>query len=388
MTDFSIKLGSPEKQHTGCVVVGVYETGVLSAAADLLDRLSNGFIRTVVARGDLDGKAGTSLMLHAVPHTVCDRVLLVGLGKQDEFNDKNYRKALTAAAEALSKLNRQLAERGIAIQALHPGSILTKLNLTGWGGGGNPDPDEAVRRVLDLAFGPPAPTGPLLDFRAPMSDTSQPQEDSFISHLMELRDRLIRSILAVVIKHLWASVLFLLFMSVVAAWTSATRITGRSRPPLQTALLCLLPVAAPTAVVTLAVALLGVVPAKGIAIIPTAGIMLGNAMIATSLAARHAHDELRSRHGEVEAALSLGFLTRDARLEVVRPAAATALIPGIDQTRSVGLVTIPGSFVGMVLGGASTTAAAIMQLFVLVALLAVAAIAVLTTTELVSRELL
>ena len=103
MTDFSIKLGSPEKQHTGCVVVGVYETGVLSAAADLLDRLSNGFIRTVVARGDLDGKAGTSLMLHAVPHTVCDRVLLVGLGKQDEFNDKNYRKALTAAAEALSK---------------------------------------------------------------------------------------------------------------------------------------------------------------------------------------------------------------------------------------------------------------------------------------------
>ncbi|HNP55610.1 MAG TPA: ABC transporter permease [Gordonia sp. (in: high G+C Gram-positive bacteria)] len=196
------------------------------------------------------------------------------------------------------------------------------------------------------------------------------------------------AILAVVIKHLWASVLFLLFMSVVAAWTSATRITGRSRPPLQTALLCLLPVAAPTAVVTLAVALLGVVPAKGIAIIPTAGIMLGNAMIATSLAARHAHDELRSRHGEVEAALSLGFLTRDARLEVVRPAAATALIPGIDQTRSVGLVTIPGSFVGMVLGGASTTAAAIMQLFVLVALLAVAAIAVLTTTELVSRELL
>ncbi len=132
MTDFSIKLGSPEKQHTGCVVVGVYETGVLSAAADLLDRLSNGFIRTVVARGDLDGKAGTSLMLHAVPHTVCDRVLLVGLGKQDEFNDKNYRKALTAAAEALSKTPTREAVSTLAELPVPARSLGWKMETAAW----------------------------------------------------------------------------------------------------------------------------------------------------------------------------------------------------------------------------------------------------------------
>ncbi len=194
------------------------------------------------------------------------------------------------------------------------------------------------------------------------------------------------AILAVVIENLWASVLFVGVMATVAAWTSASRITGR--PSARATVLCLLPVAVATILIMVGVVLTGVVPAAGIAIIPTAGIMLGNAMIATSLAGRHAHDELRSRYGEVEAALSLGFAPRDARVEVVRPAAATALIPGLDQTRSVGLVTIPGAFVGMVLGGASTTAAAIMQLFVLVALLAVSSIAVLATTELVSRELL
>ena len=63
-------------------------------------------------------------------------------------------------------------------------------------------------------------------------------------------------------------------------------------------------------------------------------------------------------------------------------------IPGIDQTRSVGLVTIPGAFVGMVLGGASVTTAAIMQLFVLISLLAVSAVAVVVTTELVARGIL
>ncbi|QKT08568.1 ABC transporter permease [Gordonia sp. X0973] len=195
------------------------------------------------------------------------------------------------------------------------------------------------------------------------------------------------AVLAVVIGHLWASVLFIVLMSLTAAWTAATRIT-KDRRPFRDTLWCLLPAAVPTAVIMLAVVAAGVVPAAGIAIIPTAGIMLGNAMIATSLAGRHSLDDLTTRRGEVDAALSLGFSSRDARMEVVRPAAATALIPGIDQTRSVGLVTIPGSFVGMVLGGASTTVAAVMQLFVLIALLAVSAIAVLGTTELVSRGLL
>ena len=70
-----------------------------------------------------------------------------------------YGLAKLAQVGAAMQFAPSLAERGISIQALHPGSILTKLNLTGWGGGGNPDPDEAVRRVLDLAFGPAAPTG-------------------------------------------------------------------------------------------------------------------------------------------------------------------------------------------------------------------------------------
>nr|WP_202926963.1 ABC transporter permease [Gordonia desulfuricans] len=193
------------------------------------------------------------------------------------------------------------------------------------------------------------------------------------------------AILALVIGRLWASALFVVVMASVAAWTSAGRVTGRRARPVAF-LRCLLPVAAPTLVLVVVLVLIGILPANGLVIIPTAGIMFGGAMNTTSLAGKRAHDELRTRKGEVEAALSLGFLPRDARLEICRPAAITALIPGLDQTRSVGLVTIPGAFVGMVLGGASTTAAAAMQLFVLIALLAVSAVAAVITVEMVARS--
>ncbi|MDH3008555.1 MULTISPECIES: ABC transporter permease [Gordonia] len=194
-------------------------------------------------------------------------------------------------------------------------------------------------------------------------------------------------VLTVVISHRWASALFVVVMAVAAAWTSARRIRPK-HAGIRAIARCLAPVAAPTIVVVIALALVGVLPAKGIAIIPTAGILLGGAMVTTSLAGRRAVDELTTRRGEVEAALSLGLLPRDARLEICAAASASALIPGLDQTRAVGLVTIPGAFVGMVLGGASVWAAAAMQLFVLIALLAVSSIAMLVTVELVAREAL
>ncbi|AJE38896.1 ABC transporter permease [Streptomyces nodosus] len=70
----------------------------------------------------------------------------------------------------------------------------------------------------------------------------------------------------------------------------------------------------------------------------------------------------------------------------VLPAAASdALVPGLVQTRTVGLVTLPGAFVGMLLGGADALTAGAVQLFVLVALMAVQALAVAATLELVAR---
>jgi leucyl aminopeptidase len=99
--EFSIKNGNPEKQRNACVIVGVFETRKLSTAAAAIDRSSQGYVASILRRGDMDGKLGSTLLLHNVPGTLCDRVLLVGLGKEREFREAEYRKAVQASVNAL-----------------------------------------------------------------------------------------------------------------------------------------------------------------------------------------------------------------------------------------------------------------------------------------------
>ncbi|WP_432089276.1 ABC transporter permease [Streptomyces sp. bgisy095] len=173
---------------------------------------------------------------------------------------------------------------------------------------------------------------------------------------------------------------FLLLMYAVAVRTAGRRVVpapGRSWP------WAALPIGAGVLPVVVTLLLTGVLPLRGIALVPITGILIGGALTATVFAGRRALDELATRHGEVEAGLALGLTDREARTEVARPAAADALLPGMDQTRTVGLVTLPGAFVGMLLGGASPLEAGAVQLFVLVALLLVQAVATALTLELV-----
>ncbi len=101
--EFSIKSGSPEKQRSACVVVGIFEPRKLTLAAELLDNAAHNHLSDIIRRGDMEGKAGSTLLLHNVPGTLCDRVLLVGLGKEKEFGDKAYCEAIHSAVRTLNE---------------------------------------------------------------------------------------------------------------------------------------------------------------------------------------------------------------------------------------------------------------------------------------------
>lgn len=182
-----------------------------------------------------------------------------------------------------------------------------------------------------------------------------------------------------ILKSGWLTGGFVLLMFTIAAVTSARRI-GVAK---DFAWVALAIASGVVPVLTLVLAT-GVVPWRPIAIVPIAGIVIGGAMSATSQAARRALDELVSRHGEYEAALALGFLPRPAALEICRPSAGHALIPALDQTRTVGLVTLPGAYVGVLLGGAGPVQAGVTQVLVLIGLLAAEAVAVLVVVHLVA----
>ena len=189
----------------------------------------------------------------------------------------------------------------------------------------------------------------------------------------------VSAMIVAVARSLWLAWLFILLMYGAATWTSARRIS-RERTALRTAL----PIVIGTPPVLPVLLGSGAVPLTGIAVIPAAGIVLGGSMTTTSMAARLAVDGLANRYDEYEAWLALGMRPRQAALLFCRPAGRQALVPPLDQTRTIGLVTLPGAFVGLLLGSGNAVQAGAAQLLVLIGLARAEVLAVNATIELVA----
>lgn len=101
--EFSVKSGSPEKQRSACIVVGVFEPRRLTQVAEQLDQISEGYISNLLRRGDLEGKAGQMLLLHHVPNVLSERILLVGCGKERELNERQYKQIIAKTIQTLNE---------------------------------------------------------------------------------------------------------------------------------------------------------------------------------------------------------------------------------------------------------------------------------------------
>ncbi|MGW5572254.1 ABC transporter permease [Nocardia thailandica] len=193
---------------------------------------------------------------------------------------------------------------------------------------------------------------------------------------------IISLILAAALREIWSASLVLATMFAAATFTSFRRAAaGRSGLWLAGS------IAAGITSVLPATLLSGVVPISGVTLVSVGGILLGGTMTATSLAARRGLDTLSQRRGEIEAALSLGFGDREARMLVLDKTATDALIPGVDQARTVGLVTLPGAFIGVLLTSGSPAQAGAVQVLVLIGLMVSESCAVAVTVELLARTL-
>jgi putative ABC transport system permease protein len=117
-------------------------------------------------------------------------------------------------------------------------------------------------------------------------------------------------------------------------------------------------------------------------VLAVGGIVIGNTMTIAILARRILSSSIRDGWHEVEGWLALGATPRQSTALLARAAVRTALLPSIDQTRTTGIVVLPGAFVGAVFAGASPLEAGRFQLIVLASILAAGAI----TAVLVARS--
>lgn len=96
--DFSISISaSPHQTKTPAIAVGVFTDGVLSVAADAIDRASNGAVRAVI-KAEFTARAGSTLVLRNLEGVATPRIVLVGLGKQAEYSPRTHARAEQAFA--------------------------------------------------------------------------------------------------------------------------------------------------------------------------------------------------------------------------------------------------------------------------------------------------
>ncbi|WP_407291709.1 leucyl aminopeptidase [Stutzerimonas zhaodongensis] len=102
--EFVVKNTKAAAAKTSTLVLPVNEDGLLGATAQAVDQASGGAISAVLKRGDIKGKPGQTLLLHSLPNLKADRVLLIGTGKDDERDGRQWRKAVSAALAVLKGL--------------------------------------------------------------------------------------------------------------------------------------------------------------------------------------------------------------------------------------------------------------------------------------------
>ncbi|MGZ4590856.1 MAG: ABC transporter permease [Actinomycetes bacterium] len=177
--------------------------------------------------------------------------------------------------------------------------------------------------------------------------------------------------------------LYLAVMVGVAAYTSSRRLRGvRSAFPSAAAA-----IAAGAVAVTAVVVATGALPRDARDLVPFAAQIIGGSMTATTLAALRMRDDVLSGWDLVEAALAVGATPRQAVTDVARSSAAKALVPALDQTRNVGLVVLPGAYVGLLLAGASPAEAGRVQFLVLLGLLVAESLAAVVVTRMLADAL-
>ena len=96
------------------LVLGVFDDGELADDARSVDAASGGRLKSAVARGDIAGRVGDTLLLLDLPGVKATRVVLAGLGPRKEFSRKSYRRAVDASIATL--LRTRVESAAIALQ--------------------------------------------------------------------------------------------------------------------------------------------------------------------------------------------------------------------------------------------------------------------------------
>lgn len=117
-------------------------------------------------------------------------------------------------------------------------------------------------------------------------------------------------------------------------------------------------------------------------VIPVAGMIVSNAMVAIGLSYRNLVNSFRNNRVSVEVKLSLGANVRQASNEIIRESIKLSMMPTIDSAKTLGIVSLPGMMTGLILAGSSPLVAVKFQIMVTFMILSSSSLATMIATYL------
>ncbi len=98
--EFVSAVGRLEEQNVECIVASSFE-GKLSKEAERVDKMLNNEISNAMKRKEFEGKSGTLMVLRTLGKLKQRKIVIIGLGKEKEYNKQSAENASALAFQAV-----------------------------------------------------------------------------------------------------------------------------------------------------------------------------------------------------------------------------------------------------------------------------------------------
>lgn len=159
----------------------------------------------------------------------------------------------------------------------------------------------------------------------------------------------------------WLLLIFVLIIIINASWNTISR----ASPVMHHVFwISFMSIFVGVALPLVGVILTGAIQFKPNEVIPIAGMLGSNGLIAINLAYQNLDKEFVKEMSQIEAKLALGATPKLSSKATIRNSIKTAIVPTIDSVKTYGIVSIPGMMTGLILGGVAPLEAVKFQLMV------------------------
>ncbi|AKH88785.1 iron efflux ABC transporter permease subunit FetB [Edwardsiella tarda] len=166
------------------------------------------------------------------------------------------------------------------------------------------------------------------------------------------------------------TLLMVLFICVNAAWNAKKRSKNLSNA----FAMSLIAIVTGTALTLTILIVSGSIVFTPMQVIPIAGMIAGNAMVAVGLCYNNLRQRFHDERQRVQEMLSLGASPKQASAAIIRASIKAAMIPTVDSAKTVGLVSLPGMMSGLIFAGIDPVKAIRYQIMVTFMLLSTASL--------------